>query len=105
GMPVKMPPVMPMNSLAATRAFYWLQGSDPAKAKALAQAVYDAHWREGRDMSSVDDVAAVAATIGIDADALRAAVQEQRIKDKVKDVTMASLASGVFGSPFIIVDG
>ena len=103
GMPVTLPPVMPMNSLAATRAFYWLQESDPAGAKALAQAVYEAHWGQGRDMSHVDDVASVA--IGIDADALRAAVQDQRVKDKVKDVTMASLDRGVFGSPFIVVDG
>ncbi|MGE4220055.1 MAG: 2-hydroxychromene-2-carboxylate isomerase [Alphaproteobacteria bacterium] len=105
GMPIKMPPVMPMNSLAATRAFYWLQESDPAKAKALAQAVYAAHWGEGRDMSGVDDVASAAAAIGIDESALRAAVQEPRIKEKVKDVTMASLEKGVFGSPFVIVDG
>lgn len=105
GMPVTMPPAMPMNSLAATRAFYWLQESDPAGAKALAQAIYDAHWRDGRDLAGVDAVAAVAAPLGVDVVALRAAVQEQRIKDKVKDVSMASLERGVFGSPFVIVDG
>lgn len=105
GLAFTMPDKMPMNSLAASRAFYWLDDSEPAKAKQLAQAVYKAHWSLGRDISDVEDVVYVAEPLGIDGDALRAACQKQEIKDKLKNITMASVEAGVFGSPFIIADG
>ncbi|MFL2688430.1 MAG: 2-hydroxychromene-2-carboxylate isomerase [Alphaproteobacteria bacterium] len=105
GLAFTMPDKMPMNSLAASRAFYWLDSSEPPKAKQLAEAVYKAHWGLGRDMSDVEDVVHVAEPLDIDGDALRAACQKQEIKDKLKNITMASVESGVFGSPFIIADG
>ena len=105
GLAFTMPDKMPMNSLAASRAFYWLDSSEPPKAKQLAEAVYKAHWGLGRDMSDVEDVVHVAEPLDIDGDALRAACQKQEIKDKLKNITMASVEAGVFGSPFIIADG
>ena len=105
GLAFTMPDKMPMNSLAASRAFYWLDRREPPKAKQLAEAVYKAHWGLGRDMSDVEDVVHVAEPLDIDGDALRAACQKQEIKDKLKNITMASVESGVFGSPFIIADG
>lgn len=105
GLAFTMPDKMPMNSLAASRAFYWLDESDPAKAKQLAVAVYHAHWGLGRDMSDVEDVARMAEPLGIDGAALKAACQDQVVKDKLKDITMASVEAGVFGSPFFIADG
>ena len=105
GLAFTMPDKMPMNSLAASRAFYWLDSSEPPKAKQLAEAVYKAHWCLGRDMSDVEDVVHVAEPLDIDGDALRAACQKQKIKDKLKNITMASVEAGVFGSPFIITDG
>lgn len=105
GLAFTMPDKMPMNSLAVSRAFYWLDGEDPAKAKQLAEAVYHAHWGLGRDMSDVEEVARVAEPLGIDGEALKAACQDQAVKDKLKDITMASVEAGVFGSPFFIADG
>ena len=62
---LRLPPVMPTNSLAAWRAFWWLDGQDPDMAKGFAQAVYHAHWGEGRDMSTPDQVAEVGETLGL----------------------------------------
>ena len=64
-----------------------------------------AHWGEGRDLSAPEAVAEVAAGLGIDRAALLAAVADQRIKDLLKERTEAAIARGVFGSPFIFVDG
>ncbi len=105
GIPLTMPAVQPMNSLAAGRAFYWLEATDVGLARDLARAVYRAHWQEGRDMSPAEAVAEVVAPLGVDPDALLAAVQDPAVKQRYKEVTEASLARGVFGSPFIIVDG
>jgi len=105
GVPLTLPEVMPMNSLAAGRAFYWLVDDDPEQAKALARAVLHAHWGEGRDMSKPERVAKVAAPLGLAATALIEAVADTAIKQRLKDETEASLERGVFGSPFIFVDG
>jgi len=105
GVPLTLPPVMPMNSLAASRACIWLEEADPAQARPLARALLHAHWGEGRDLSLPEAVAEVAAGLAIDRGALLAAVADQRIKDRLKDQTQAAIERGVFGSPFIFVDG
>ena len=105
GVPLTLPPVMPMNSLAASRACVWLEENDAAQAKRLAQTLLHAHWGEGRDLSSPETVAEVAAGLAIDRDAVLAAVADQRIKDRLRAQTQAAIDRGVFGSPFIFVDG
>jgi 2-hydroxychromene-2-carboxylate isomerase len=105
GVPLQLPPVMPMNSLAASRACLWLDEDNPARAKSLAKALLHAHWGEGRDLGTPEAVAEVAAGFGIDRQALLAAVADQRIKDRLKERTQAAIEQGVFGSPFIFVDG
>jgi 2-hydroxychromene-2-carboxylate isomerase len=105
GVPLTLPPVMPMNSLAASRACLWLEDEDPARARRLAQALLHAHWGEGRDLSSPEAVAEVAAGLTIGRDALLEGVADQRIKDRLKARTQAAIDRGVFGSPFIFVDG
>ena len=103
-LPFSLPKKMPMNSLSASRAFYWLNEQDPRKAKELAAAIYYEHWGLGNDMSDLDDVVRVAEAIEIDGEQLKAGCQSQLIKDKLRDITMASVEVGVFGSPFIIAD-
>jgi 2-hydroxychromene-2-carboxylate isomerase len=105
GVPLRLPPVMPMNSLAASRACVWLDQDNPARARSLAKALLRAHWGEGRDLGTPEAVAEVAARFGIDCQALLAAVADQRIKDSLKEQTQAAIERGVFGSPFVFVDG
>ncbi len=105
GLPFTLPANFPMMALAPSRAFYWLNDRDPAQAKALAKGIFDAYYGEGRDMSRVEAVAEVAAGVGVDPDVLIAAAQDQAIKDKLKDETEKAIALGVFGSPFVVVDG
>jgi 2-hydroxychromene-2-carboxylate isomerase len=102
--PLVFPPVLPMNSLAASRAYWWLFEQDEDLAKGLAQALYHAHWGEGRDLSAPEAVAEVAAALGIDRAELLAAVQDPAVKARLKEETDRSIARGVFGSPFVFVD-
>ncbi len=105
GVPFAFPPVMPILTLAAARAYYWCRDDDADLAHRLAQALYTAHFGEGRDIAQPDQVAEIAATLDIDPDALKAAVQSLEVKDRLKAETAAALEAGVFGSPFFIVDG
>jgi 2-hydroxychromene-2-carboxylate isomerase len=103
--PLTLPPVMPMNSLAASRAYWWLFDRDQDLAKGLAQAVFHAHWGEGRDLGPPEAVAEVGETLGLAREELLAAVQDPAIKARLKEETDRSLERGVFGSPFFFVDG
>ena len=105
GVPLRLPPVMPMNSLAASRACVWLDEDSPEKAKSLAKTLFHVHWGEGRDLGAPEAVADIAAGLGIDRGDLLAAVADQRIKDCLKEQTEAAIERGVFGSPFIVIDG
>ncbi|MEW5703099.1 MAG: 2-hydroxychromene-2-carboxylate isomerase [Pseudomonadota bacterium] len=105
GVPLKIPPVLPMRSLTASRAYYWLFDRDEALAKSFATAVFDAEWGEGRDLSFEAEVAAVAATLGIEAPALLAAVHAPPVKERLRQEVEEAMAKGVFGSPFFLVDG
>jgi 2-hydroxychromene-2-carboxylate isomerase len=105
GVPFTAPPVMPANSLAASRACIWLQADDPALARRLAQAVLHAHWGEGHDIGAPEQVAEIAAALGIGRDALLTAVADPAIKERLKRSTAAAIGRGVFGSPFVFVDG
>ena len=43
--------------------------------------------------------------LGIERAALLAAVADPAIKDRLKQATQAAIERGVFGSPFVLVDG
>lgn len=105
GLPLKLPPKLPVHSLAASRAYYWFLDQDPDLAKTFANAVYDAQWGEGRDLASADAVAELAASHGMDGPGLLAGIQTKAVKDRLREEVEAALAKGVFGSPFFLVDG
>jgi 2-hydroxychromene-2-carboxylate isomerase len=103
--PWTLPDPFPIATLAAARAFYWLDDDDPALAKRFALAAFDEYFGKGRDITDPETVAKFAAPLGIDRDALLTAVQDQAIKQRLKDETNAAIGNGVFGSPFIVIDG
>lgn len=105
GVPFKMPSVFPISSVAASRAVYWAQGKDAKKAAELVKALYRAFFVDDLNISEPETVVKVAAGLGFKADELRAALNDQAIKDKTKQAVDAAIAKGVFGSPYIVVDG
>jgi len=106
GIPFAMPKNFPVGSVAAARGFYWVKQHHPEKAPAFAKAVYQAYFVDGRDISAADTVVAIAGEQGLDAAAFRAALDDPAIKDKLRQVTDDAINKrGVFGSPFIFVDG
>ncbi len=105
GIPFVLRDDFPYASLAAARAFYWLDSTDSTLAKRFAAAIFDAYFGQGRDMTAPAAVADEAAALGIDRDALLAAVREQPWKQRLKDETELALKRGVFGAPTFEVDG
>jgi 2-hydroxychromene-2-carboxylate isomerase len=103
--PFHYPEKFPINTVAAVRAFYWTQDQDPAKARALARALYRTYFVDGHDITSAEKVVEVARTVGIDGDALARALEDPAVKERTKREVDGAIAAGVFGSPYFIVDG
>jgi 2-hydroxychromene-2-carboxylate isomerase len=104
-----MPPVFPIPSQAPSRIVLWAKARDPALAATLAMALYGAYFRDGLDISNPDVAADVAAQVandaGVDRAAARACIDDPTIKDLLKREVEQAIAAGVFGSPFVVVDG
>jgi len=105
GIPYRQPTTFPVSTIAGARAFYWLQARDRAKAVEFARALYNAYFTEDVDISRPENVLSVAARCSVDAAALGTALNDPALKDKTKTEVDAAVARGVFGSPYIVVDG
>lgn len=105
GVPYRQPSVFPVPAIAATRAYYWAAAKDAAKAVDLAKAIYKAYFTEDVNIAEAENVVKVAAAAGHAADAVRAALNDQALKDRTKAEVDAAIARGVFGSPYVIADG
>lgn len=103
--PFKLPTKFPVGATAPSRAFYWVSDRDPALAKRLAQALYHAYFAEDRDISSPEVTASIAAKAGVDRAALAQALEDPAVKERLRTEVDAAIERGVFGSPFIVVDG
>jgi 2-hydroxychromene-2-carboxylate isomerase len=105
GAPFVMPPGFPLNTLAAARMFYALDAEDPAKAKGFARRVFEQAFGEGLDVSQPEVAAQAGAAAGVDPATLLAAAKDERWKQVLRERTDEAIGRGVFGSPFLIVDG
>jgi 2-hydroxychromene-2-carboxylate isomerase len=104
GVPFKLTDPFPFSSIHAVRAFWWLEARDAKAAHGLAQHLLNTAF-SGNDIASAQAVGSAAAEIGIDSAALLAGIESQEVKDRTRTENDAAIARGIFGSPFIIVDG
>jgi len=90
---------------APARIVVWLKRTSPGLAAGAVHALYRAFFVDDIDISNPDRAAAVAGRCGVDAAAARAVIDDPAIKDALRLENDKAIAAGVFGSPFVIVDG
>ncbi|HSQ80529.1 MAG TPA: 2-hydroxychromene-2-carboxylate isomerase [Casimicrobiaceae bacterium] len=105
GVPFQMPPRFPIATQAPARIVVWQRGLDAGATPRLVKAFYRAYFVDGRDISDPEVAAEVAAETGIDRAAARAAIDDPAVKDALRRDVDAAIVAGVFGSPYIVVDG
>jgi len=103
--PFRLPGRFPIATQYPARATLWARAADPARSRALALALYAAYFADDRDISSAEVTAEVAATCGYDRAEVLAAVNDAPVKDMLRQEVEQAIAAGVFGSPYILVDG
>lgn len=106
GIPYRQPAVFPIASQAAARAVLWARTeAGAAKAVELAKTLYRAYFVDGVNISEAAEVARVASALGFDPAALTEAINSPAVKDGLRAEVEQAMQRGVFGSPFMIVDG
>ncbi|HXE39266.1 MAG TPA: 2-hydroxychromene-2-carboxylate isomerase [Azonexus sp.] len=105
GIPYRHPSRFPLATQAAARSYYWLHGEDCALARRFAHAAFRALYIDDRDLSAPETVLDIAAGLGVDRAQLAAALQSPELKARLKDEVDQAMQVGVFGSPYVIIDG
>ena len=105
GLEYRHPSRFPLATQYAARAFYWLNDQDSSLARRFAHACFRANFVRDVDISALDAVLDIAGQLGVDRDNLSAAVQAPALKERLKTACDAAIARGVFGAPYVVIDG
>lgn len=100
GKPFTLPERFPLSSHLPARLFHEIALRDGAAAKAFGRAVFNAYFTTGADLGKAEVVADIAARSGAP---LTAASDEG--KALVLETIARAVDLGVWGSPFVIIDG
>ena len=103
GLTAECPPQHPFNPLLALRACTAF--ADNGERLKLACALCDAAWRDGLDITLLDNVGTVITDCGLDADWALAMTQDKAVKQTLINATKAAADSGIFGVPTFELDG
>lgn len=106
GLPYQQPEVFPIASQNAARVFWWLHDTrGAAEAAQWTRSAFRAFFTRGVVLSDAAALKALAAESRLDADAAEAAWNDPVWKARLKRANDEAIAAGVFGAPFIVVDG
>jgi len=102
----KRPTHFPLPTQHAARAMLWLQNNHGADvATAFAKAVYRALFVDDINIAEPAELAKLAEPLGVDPIAMNEGANNYQIKDQLKAEIDLAMSRGVFGSPYVIVDG
>ncbi len=104
-LPWSLPDPFPIATVRTARAFYWIEDTQPDAAKSFAMAAYRAYFGDGAAINEAGVVADIAAGVGLNRQAVLEGIETPEIKQRLRDEVDAAIARGVFGSPYVIVDG
>jgi 2-hydroxychromene-2-carboxylate isomerase len=94
-----------VGTVAAARALLWLQREHPQQASAFIHAIFRALFVSDRNVGEAAVVMEIAQALGLDVAALAAGMQDDSIKNALRDAVELSINRGVFGAPTIFIDG
>jgi 2-hydroxychromene-2-carboxylate isomerase len=104
--PYTPPAAFPIPTQNAARVFWWQhERQGPSAAAHWARSAFRAYFTRGVALNDVEQLKALVAESGLDADAAEAAWNDPAWKARLKLANDQAIAQGVFGAPFFIVDG
>ncbi|MBI3146938.1 MAG: 2-hydroxychromene-2-carboxylate isomerase [Betaproteobacteria bacterium] len=105
GLPYRMPEPFPIATQNAARLVLVVERAAPARIGELVRAIFPAFFVDNRNINDPAVLAEICASLGLDAEALTPAIEEPGIKDALRANCEEALRRGVFGAPFMFVEG
>ena len=106
GVVFKLPECHPKVGLPAIRAFYYADHLDQPTAGRLAKHIITGYFQDDLDTDDPNAIAQIASSLlGVDRDSVLAGINDPEVKAIARQHGEAAVARGVFGSPWIFVDG
>ena len=99
--PFKWNEKFPINSLYLMRGFLII---DDSKKSRFIDSCFDAYWKDNLDISTDKNVQKILTDCAIDHTFFEKSIKEQKIKDKLKDLTNKAFELDVFGAPTFLVN-
>jgi len=103
GVPFRMNPHFPINTLQLMRGVIGMQLRQPARFEAFLGAVFTALWVKGANLNDPAVTATTLVEAGFDPVEVFALVNDADIKAALKAHTEEAVARGVFGAPTVFV--
>jgi 2-hydroxychromene-2-carboxylate isomerase len=103
GIPFEMNPHFIFNTMPIMRGAVVALRRD--EIERYSDAMFNAVWRDGKNMADPAEIGAVLTEGGFDAKAYMDGVQDQAVKDELKTRTEDAVSRGIFGAPAFFVDG
>jgi 2-hydroxychromene-2-carboxylate isomerase len=105
GVAFKLPERHPKVGLPAIRAFYHVERTNPHLASRLAKAIITGYFENDLDTDDPAAIAERASPLGLDRDMMLAGMTDPDVKAIARQHGESAVARGVFGSPWMFVDG
>ena len=94
------------NTFDAHRLLHWAgESAGPAAQRALKEALFRAHFTDGRTMTDADVLADAAAAAGLDRDAAAGVLASGRYAEAVRAAEALWVSRGITGVPAVVVEG
>lgn len=103
GVPLKINPHFPINTLVLMRAVTGMQLRHPERFAAFIDCLFKALWIEGRNLNDPATVGAVLSEGGFDPEEILALSADEEVKNALKEATEKAVERGVFGAPSMFV--
>jgi 2-hydroxychromene-2-carboxylate isomerase len=104
--PFRLPENFPISTLHTARAMLWIATNlGKTKAENFAKAAYQAYFVEGINIGEPEQIAQIAMQLGMDGVTMVNTSSSEEIKNQLKTEIASAQNKGVFGSPYVIVDG
>ncbi len=100
GMALRLPPIQPRTRKALEAAEY---AREESKFDEMHMALFRAFFEDGKDIGKGETLLEVGASVGLDREKLRAALEEERYTEKVLDDEQLALRLGVGSVPTMLV--
>ncbi|MFA5123613.1 2-hydroxychromene-2-carboxylate isomerase [Zavarzinia sp.] len=101
----RMPDPFPVSTHLPARLFHHLEAMQPDAAVPFARAVLDAAFRRGAHLADAATIAALAGVCGVSPEVAAAGMTGDTAKEALRLANEAAAALGVWGSPFVVLDG